>query len=149
MVKPWVTSTRVPGPRQPFTIAWSSRRRTLGSPRSGRSATDFSTGPTAISSAVSTQRQTGDARTRSTRTPRCRKAAPSACAWWRVGVTNQRDVASRDERAPRLLNVFGGRSARADQREDEEQRRQAEWLIHISPDDAHLADVGAVGNRAA
>src|SRR5262249_58152478 len=56
----------------------------------------------------------------------------AAIAGWRIGVTNQRNVASRDERGPCLLGVFGGGSPRADQREDEEQYRQAEWLTHLT-----------------
>src|SRR5215510_7159978 len=91
-VKPCVTRTRVPGPRQPATSALSSRRRTGGWVLSGRSATDLSTGPTAISSAVSTQRQTGEARTRSTRTPRSRNAAPSFWACWRPSSSRFRCV---------------------------------------------------------
>ncbi len=79
-----MTSTSVPGPRHPDTISFSSRSRApaVGS-RSGTRAHDVSTGPTAIKRAVSRQRHQGEDRTRSTRTPRRRKASPSARASWR------------------------------------------------------------------
>src|SRR5712691_6367788 len=79
--RPCVTSTSVPGPRQADTISFNSTNRKVEpGTMSGMSAHELSTRPTAISWAVSMQRHTGEARSRSTRTPWLRKASPSALA---------------------------------------------------------------------